>query len=100
MTIEQYEELAIEFQYRVVRIVDAVLAGQKIAAPDRSDICGDLSFELAMLFDEAAISVGGEEYQPALCFERDGKLSMNPGVSLHESAQGVSSGYFEEQGIE
>lgn len=95
-----YEDIAMEFQYRVVAALDKVLTKKGISDKDRLDICGELSFDLAMLLDDTSLDVGGKEYQAALGFESDDKLFVNSGVLFHEYAIGVSSGYFEEQGIE
>lgn len=95
-----YEDLAMEFQYRVVGALDKVLVKKGISDKDRLDICGELSFDLAMILDDTALEVGGKEYQAALGFEAESKLFVNAGVLFHEYAFGVSSGYFEEQGIE
>ena len=83
-----YEDLAMEFQYRVVAALDKVLAKKGIPIEDRSDICGELSFDMAMLLDDTSISLDGNEYQSALCFESGDKLYVNAGVLLHEYAFG------------
>ena len=95
-----YEDLAMEFQYKVVKALDAILKKKGIADKDRLDICGELSFDVAMILDDKPIEFGGKEYQSTICFESDGKLFINAGVLMHEYAFGVASGYFEEQGIE
>jgi hypothetical protein len=95
-----YEDLAMEFQYKVVGALDEILKKKGIGDKDRLDICGELSFDLAMILDDRPIELGGKEYQSTVCFESDGKLFVNAGVLFHEYAFGVASGYFEEQGID
>ena len=94
-----YEDLAMEFQYKVVEALDDILIRKGIADKDRLEICGELSFDLAMILDDRAIEFDGNLYQSTVCFESDGKLFVNAGVLMHEYAFGVASGYFEEQGI-
>ena len=97
---DSYEDLAMGFQHRVVGVLDTILKKKGIADKDRLDICGELSFDLAMILDDGPIEFDGIEYQSTVCFESDGKLFVNAGVLMHEYAFGVASGYFEEQGIE
>ena len=97
---DSYEDLAMEFQYRVVEALDAILKKKGIADKERLDICGELSFDIAMILDDRPIEFGGKEYQSTVCFEKDGRLFINAGVLLHEYAFGVASDYFDKQGIE
>ena len=63
------------------------------------DICGDFSFDLAMIQDQGEIVVDGEELRPVICFENlDGELKYNSDddFQLHDYAYGNTSEVFGE----
>jgi len=93
---DEYEDIAMEFQHQIVEILDKTLKEKGISLENRSDICGDFSFDLAMLLDEGSLKTEGGSFVPSLAFESGQKLLVNSGVLYHEYAFGVSSAYFEE----
>ncbi|MEQ1775821.1 MAG: hypothetical protein ABL891_18750 [Burkholderiales bacterium] len=91
----EYEDLSMAFQHQIVKLLDKTLAAKGVAQADRSDICGDFLFDLAMLLDEGAIEQGEKSYSPTVAFESSDQLYVNSGVLFHEYAFGVASDYFE-----
>jgi hypothetical protein len=91
----EYEDLAMEFQYKIVELLDKTLKAKGIEDSLRNEICGDYNFELANFIDEGEIDFDDESYSLEIAFEKEGKLWVNSGVLFHEYAFGVSSDYFE-----
>jgi len=88
---EKYEELAAEWQYQMVCILKDTLQKYKIDVNIAKEICGDFSFDIAMLQDQGEIRVEGEEFRPVICFESaKGQLMYNSDddFQLHDYAFG------------
>lgn len=93
---DEYEDFAMEFQYRIVEILDKTLKAKGISKSDRSEICGDFNFDFSMFLDEGDIQYDKISFTPSIAFEKNNKMWVNSGVLFHEYAFGVSSDYFEE----
>ena len=74
---DEYEDLAMEFQYKIIELLDKNLKEKGIKESERADICGDFNFDLSNFIDQGEIEW------------------VNSGVLFHEYAFGVSSDYFE-----
>ena len=92
---DEYEDLAMEFQYKIVEILDQTLKEKGIKESERADICGDFNFDLANFIDDGEIEFDDNSYSLEIAFEKDKNLWVNSGVLFHEYAFGVSSDYFE-----
>lgn len=88
---EKYEELAAEWQYKMICILKKTLKKHKIDIEKAKEICGDFSFDLAILQDQGKIRVEHKEYKPVLCFENTKEELMynsNDDFQLHDYAFG------------
>ncbi len=88
---EKYEELAVEWQYQMICILKDTLKKHKVDLNKAKEICGDFSFDLAMLQDQGEIRVVKEEFRPVICFEStEGQLMYNSDddFQLHDYAFG------------
>ncbi|MCW3789772.1 hypothetical protein [Plebeiibacterium sediminum] len=88
---EKYEELAAEWQYQMICILKDTLKKHKVDSKKAKEICGDFSFDLAMLQDQGEIRIEQEEYRPVICFENtEEKLMYNSDddFQLHDYAFG------------
>ena len=94
---EKYEELAAEWQYQMICILKDTLKKHKIDSDKAKEICGDFSFDLAMLQDQGEIRVEREEYRPVICFENTEEELMynsDDDFQLHDYAFGNSDEAF------
>ena len=92
---DEYEDLAMELQYKIVEILDKTLKEKGIKESERADICGDFNFNLANFVDEGEIEIDDNSFSVEIAFKKDETLWVNSGVLFHEYAFGVSSDYFE-----
>jgi hypothetical protein len=67
----RYELLAAQFQYQQIALLKAALDKHGIATELAQEICGDFTFELAMLFDQGEIEMDGLGYRPTVAFTAD-----------------------------
>lgn len=94
---DKYADLAAAFQYEQVRRLKAVLEQHGVSREVAKAICGDFTFELAMLLDQGELTVDGESYSPCLAFapENDETLYAQPAaVEYHEYAFGTTADVF------
>ncbi|WP_298791040.1 hypothetical protein [uncultured Allomuricauda sp.] len=94
---ESYESAAAEWQYQMISMLKDTLAKYGVDKAKLKDICGEFSFDLAMLQDQGEIKVDGEELRPVICFENpDGELKYNSDddFQLHDYAYGNTSEVF------
>ncbi len=97
---QTYEEVAAEWQYRMIEMLKETLAKYKIEKGKSKDICGDFAFDLAMLQDQGQIEVNGEEFRPVICFDNfEGVLKYNSDddFQMHDYAFGNTDEAFEKK---
>jgi hypothetical protein len=96
---EKYEQIAAEFQYEQILLLKATLERHGIARDLAKKICGDFSFDLAMLFDQGEIVVDGEAYAPCLAFTADDETlyAQPPEIEYHEYAFGTTAEAYENE---
>lgn len=93
---EQYEELAIEWQYQMICILKNTLSKHEIAADKAEKIIGEFAFDFAMLHDQDEIKSESKSYNPRICFDDfSGNLHItSEETNLHEYAFGSTSEAF------
>ena len=95
---EEYEELAIEWQYRLVKLLKEKLAKNNVDKEIAKEIVGEFIFDMSMLHDQEEIRVNGKSYNPRISFDDfSGNLvSSDEESNLHDYASGnISSVYGE-----
>jgi len=96
---EKYGELAVEWQYQMLCILKESLKKHSIENSKAKDICGDFTFDFAMLQDQGEIRVEKEQYRPVICFENTKEeliYNSDDNIQLHEYAFGNTDEAFEE----
>lgn len=90
---EGYEELAIEWQYKIIEILKSKLKSNGVADETAKEIVGEFIFDLSMLHDQEEIKIEGQSYNPRISFyDFKGKLiSSDEESNLHEYAFGSTS---------
>jgi hypothetical protein len=83
-----YEELANEWQYRLITLLKQKMEHFNIEEETAKEIVGEFVFDLSMLHDHEAITVNGNSYNPRICFDDfDGNLiTSDVETNLHEFA--------------
>ena len=96
---ERYANLAADFQRAQVRMLRQVLKKFGVAGKTAKDICGEFSFDLAMLFDQGEFDLGGESYRPCVAFTSDEEVFYVQPASIeyHEYAFGTTAEVFESE---
>lgn len=97
---DDYEEMAAEFQYQQVRLLKAALKRHGISKEVAKQICGDFTFDLAMLLDQGEIEVNGETYSPCLAFmldDEDTLFAHTDEVEYHEFAFGTTADVYDNE---
>ncbi len=87
---EEYEELAIEWQYELILLLQQTLKENKIKKKSAQEIVGDFVFKLSMLHDQGEINFNGKSYNPRICFDDfNGALVVSDEeTNLHDYAYG------------
>jgi len=87
---EEYEELAIEWQYQMILILKEKLKDAKVSDETAKKIVEEFTFDFAMLHDQEKVEVEGKSYNPRIFFDDfDGNLVTSEEKSnLHEYAYG------------
>lgn len=90
---EEYEELAIEWQYRLIELLKEKLAKHGLHDEKAKEIVEDFIFDVSMLHDQEEIRVNGKSYNPRISFnDFSGNLvSSDEESNLHEYAFGSTS---------
>jgi hypothetical protein len=91
---DDYERLAAEFQYEQVRLLKDALKRHGVPTEVAKQVCGDFTFDLAMLLDQGEINVNGETYSPCLAFmqgENGPLYAHTDEVEFHEYAFGTAA---------
>ena len=96
--LEQYEELASEWQYQMIILLKDTLVKHGVPREKAKDIIGEFTFDFAMLHDQSEIRHEGKSYQPKICFDDfSGNLCMSSEeTNLHEYAFGNTGEAFGE----
>ncbi|WP_097460453.1 hypothetical protein [Mangrovitalea sediminis] len=93
---EEYEELAIEWQYQIILLLKQTLKKKGIDDAIAKDVIGDFVFDLSMLHDQGEIKLDGKSYNPRICFDDfSGSLvATDEETGLHEYAFGSTGEAF------
>ena len=88
---EKYEALAEKFQREQVDLLKQTLSKYGVEYAVAKEICGEFSFDLAMLFDQGELSLDKEIFRPVVAFTSDEEnFFVQPaGVAFHEYAFGT-----------
>jgi len=92
---ERYDEVAAEYQYRMLEILNATLEKFGVASDTRKDICGEFAFDFGMLHDQGELRVGGVNYCPKVHFNGEATLEPTDTFEFHEYAFGNAADLFE-----
>ena len=94
---DRYGDLAAEFQRAQVRALRSTLLKYGIEAGLAQEVCGDFSFDLAMMFDQGEFDLDGSSYRPCVAFTADEEVFyVQPAnVEYHEYAFGTTREIFE-----
>ena len=97
---ERYGDLAAEFQREQVRALRRALLKYGVEPGLAKQICGEFSFDLAMMFDQGEIALGGDSYRPCVAFTADDEVFYIQPASIdyHDYAFGTTAEIFEERG--
>jgi len=96
---EIYEDLAAEWQYQMILLLKHTLTKYKVSENKAKEICGDFTFDLAMLQDQGFIKHNGKEYRPVICFEKNKKQLIHLSkeiFDLHDYAYGNTDEAFDD----
>ena len=90
---EQYEELAIEWQYQMILILKEKLSKLDIPDEQAKEIVSEFAFDFAMLHDQHEIKCNGKSYSPRISFYDFSSelISSSEETNLHEYAFGSTS---------
>lgn len=66
---EEYEELALEWQYQMICLLRDKLSKFGIADKVAKEIVGEFAFDLVMLHDQGEIRVNGKDFNPRIAFD-------------------------------
>lgn len=91
-----YDDYAAEFQFEMIKILNAALKKQKLSVETRKAICEDFSFDFSMLIDQGEVN----DATPKIGFyktEEDALYLGTETFSFHEYAFGNTAEVFEEE---
>ncbi len=90
---EEYEELAIEWQYQLIVLLKEKLEKYGVDPEKAKEIVGEYIFDMSMLHDQGEIEFNGKSYNPRMSFDDfSGNLvSTDEESNLHEYAFGSTS---------
>jgi len=90
---DDYEGMAIEWQYQLVELLKQSMAKHGVADDKAKEIVGEYMFEMGMLHDQGQIKSGGNTYVPRIGFvDSSGDILVTDEDSdLHEYAFGSTS---------
>ena len=96
---ERYADLAAQFQRAQISILRNTLKKYGVVGKAARDICGEFSFDLAMLFDQKANDAEGESHRPCVAFTADEEtFYVQPAdIEYHEYAFGTTAEVFESE---
>ena len=84
--IEEYEALAIEWQYQFICLLKKSLDKFGVEANLAKEIVGEFAFDFAMLHDQGEISVNGQQFNPKIAFDNlaDKLICSDEESNLHD----------------
>jgi len=88
----QYEAVAVEWLIQMNSKLKNVLKKNNVPKNIQEEICGEFSFDLAMLQDQGKIKTGSQAYRPVICFEDNEQqlvFASDDKFQLHEYVYGV-----------
>ena len=91
-----YDNLAAEFQFDMIKILNETLKKHKISIEKRKEICEEFTFDFSMLIDQGEIN----NTAPTVAFyiEEEDKLHFSSRIfAFHEYAFGNTEAVFEEE---
>jgi len=94
---DRYGDLAAEFQRAQVSALRRALLKYGIERDLAKKICGEFSFDLAMMFDQGEFDFDGDSYRPCVAFTADEEVFyVQPAnIEYHEYAFGTTAEVFE-----
>lgn len=96
---DRYEDLAAQFQRAQIAMLRKALEKYGVVGKAARGICGEFSFDLAMLFDQGELDFDGESYRPCVAFTSDEEIFyVQPAdIEYHEYAFGTTAEVFESE---
>lgn len=92
----RHGDLATEYQFQLIRLLDAALVESGIPDSTREEICERFVLDHARLHDQGTIGLRGRSSIPVLAFaEEDDLLVPDGSFELEEYAQGNVAEYFD-----
>ncbi len=90
---DKYEELAIEWQYRMIILLKDKLSKYRVEDDIAKEIVGEFSFDFSMLHDQGEIKLNGKPYNPRIGFDdfSENLICSEEESNLHEYAFGSTS---------
>jgi len=94
---DKYELLAAEFQYQQILLLKQTLEKYGIQPDVAKNICGDFTFDLAVMLDQGEIELEGEAFRPGITFTADEEtFYVQPAeVEYHDYAYGTTDEVFD-----
>ncbi len=95
---EDYEDLAVEWQYQLILILKEKLNNHGIADDIAKDIIGEFVFDLSMIHDQGEVKANRKSFNPRICFDdfSGNLIATDDETNLHEYAFGSTSEAFGE----
>jgi hypothetical protein len=92
-TSDEYEELAVEWQYQMIYLLKEKLAKFGVANDVAKEVVGEFAFDFAMLHDQGEIKVDGKQFNPRIAFDNFSSVLVcsDEESNLHEYAFGSTS---------
>jgi hypothetical protein len=96
---ERYADLAAQFQRAQIAMLRDTLKKYGVVGNAARDICGEFSFDLAMVFDQGELDLDGSSYRSCVTFTADEEVFyVQPvDVQYHEYAFGTTAEVFESE---
>ena len=92
---DTYESVAAEYQYQMIKVLDASMKKQGITKATRKAVCEDFAFDFGMLHDQGEIKLAGSknsngrQFEPIIAFRENGDLYLvSEFFAWHEYAFG------------
>ena len=92
---DSYEEIAAEYQYQMINILNEALSKHGLSQDVRKAICEDFTFDFGMLHDQGEIKLAGshmkngKQFEPIIAFLNAKELHLTSEYfSWHEYAFG------------
>lgn len=94
---DRYADLAAQFQRTQIAMLRSTLKKYGVVGEAARQICGDFSFDLAVLFDQGELDLDRVTYRPCVAFTPDEEtFYIQPAeVEYHDYAFGTTAEIFE-----